>query len=53
MKFVPMVSAIYFSFSIIFSFLHPPSFVPLTITYVAGVGEYELLDRIGGSKWGK
>jgi hypothetical protein len=52
MKFVPMFSAIYFSSSIISSFLYPPLFVPLTITYVAGVGEYEFLNGIE-RKWGK
>lgn len=52
MKFVPMFSIFYFSSSIISSFLYPPLFMPLTISYVAGVGEYEFLNRIE-RKWGK
>jgi hypothetical protein len=43
MKFVSTVSSIYFSSSIVSSFLYPPLFTPLTITYIAGVGEYEVL----------
>jgi hypothetical protein len=46
MKFVPTVSVIYFSSSIIASFVYPPLFTPLTISYIAGVGEYEVLSRI-------
>jgi len=53
MKFVPMISSIYFSSSIVSTFLYPSFFIPLTIIYVAGVGEYELLDRIGRSRCGK
>ena len=43
MKFVSMTSSVYFSSSIVSSFLYPPLFTPLTITYIAGVGEYEVL----------
>ena len=50
MKFVSMISSIYFSSSIVSSILDPSFFIPLTIIYVAGVGEYELLDRIERSR---
>ena len=52
MKFVPMISSIYFSSSVISSFLYPPLFVPLTVVYIFGVGEYEFLNQIE-RKWGK
>lgn len=52
MRFVSMLSSIYFSSSIISPFLYRPLFVPLTIAYVAGVGEYEFLNFID-RKWGK
>ena len=52
MKFVPMLSSIYFISSAVSSFLYPPLFVPLTVTYIAGVGEYEFLSRME-RKWGK
>jgi len=46
MKFVSMVSSIYFSSSIVSSFLYPPFFIPLTVAYVLGMGEYEFLNFI-------
>ena len=52
MKFVTVFSTIYFSSSVISSFIYPPLFAPLTVAYVAGVGEYEVLSRIE-RKWGK
>jgi hypothetical protein len=52
MKFVPMVSSIYFSSSVVSSFIYPGLFVPLTVSYVLGVGEYELLNFVE-RKWGK
>ncbi len=52
MKFVPAVSSIYFSSSIATSFLDPSLFATLTIVYILGVGEYEVLSRIE-RKWGK
>lgn len=52
MKFVQIFSSVYLSSSCLSSFLYPPLFVPLTLAYVAGVGEYEFLNFMEG-KWGK
>ena len=51
MKFVPMFSAIYFSSSVVISFVYPTLFVPTTVAYVFCVGEYEILTIIN-EKWG-
>ena len=44
MKFVQVASSIYFSSSVLSSFLCPSLFVPLTVSYVLGVGGYEFLN---------
>ena len=46
MKFVPMLSSIYFISSAVSSFLYPPLFIPLTVSYISGVGAYELWNRM-------
>ncbi len=43
MKFVQVASSIYFSSSVLSSFLCPSLFFPLTVSYILGVGEYGLL----------
>ena len=52
MKFVPMISLGYFSLSAVYSFFDPSLFVPITVVYVLGVGEYEILNGIE-KRWGK
>ena len=43
MKFVEVASSVYFSSSVLSSFLCPSLFFPLTVSYILGVGEYGLL----------
>ncbi|MEM3846819.1 MAG: hypothetical protein QXU98_14075 [Candidatus Parvarchaeota archaeon] len=46
MKPITTVSIVYFSSSVASSLFYPPLFIPLTISYVLGVAEYEVLDYI-------
>ena len=46
MKFVPIVSSVYFSSTVVSSIVYPSLFLPLTIAYVVGIGEYEFLNFI-------
>ena len=45
MKFLPIVSSIYVSSSALTAYLYPELFIPLTVSYVSGVGAYELWNR--------
>ncbi len=46
MKSVAAASIAYFSASVFSSFIYPTLFVPLTLTYIGGVGEYEICNFI-------
>jgi hypothetical protein len=52
MKFIQVFSSVYLSSTVLTSFIYPGLFVPLTVSYVLGVGEYELLNFVE-RKWGK
>ena len=45
MKFLPIVSSIYVSSSALTAYLYPELFIPLTVSYVSGIGAYELWNR--------
>ena len=45
MKFLPIFSSVYVSSTAIAVYFYPTLFVPLTISYVSGVGVHELWDR--------
>ena len=45
MRFLSIISSVYVSSSALMAYLYPELFIPLTVSYVSGVGAYELWNR--------